>query len=89
MPAVQRVFSKLIHTNSVEKISDATQKTIFRPSAIIAGSAAGLVLGILVYIIAVINNYSLGNLEILSFAVLGALIGLLLEYIINRAKHRK
>ncbi len=89
MPAVQRVFSKLIHTNSVEKISDATQKTIFRPSAIIAGSAVGLTLGILVYIIAVINNYSLGNLEILSFAVLGALIGLVLEYIINRAKHKK
>jgi len=89
MPIVQKVFSKVIHNSSVEKISETSQNTIFRPSALIAGSIAGLTLGILVYVIAIINNYSLGNLEIFAFAILGAMIGLVIEYIAKSLRHRK
>jgi len=89
LPSVQKVFSKVIHNSSVEKISETSQNTIFRPSALIAGSITGLTLGIVVYVIAIINNYGLGNLEIFAFAILGALIGLVIEYIAKSLRHRK
>lgn len=89
MPAAQRTFSKLIHSRVIENVSETTQKTIFRPSALIGGAVSGLVLGILVYVVARIYGYSLGNLEILSLAFLGAILGLIIEFIVRKIKHKK
>lgn len=89
MPLAQRTFSRVIHNASIERISDSTQKTLFRPSAMIGGAVAGLSLGLIVYIVASIYKYSLGNLEILALAFLGAILGVLIEFVVRQFKHRK
>ena len=89
MPIVQRTFSRVIHNSSVEKITDVTQVTVFRPSAMIGASVFGLILGLAIYLVARINNYSLGNLEILALAIFGALFGILIEFITRRIKPKK
>jgi hypothetical protein len=89
LPAIQRTFSKVIHNTSVDKISDLTQETIFRPSAMIGGAIVGLILGITIYAVASIYRYSISNLEILLLAFLGSLFGVLVESVVRRFGHRK
>ena len=89
LPAIQRTFSKVIHNTSVDKISDLTQETVFRPSAMIGGAVVGLILGITIYVVASIYKYSISNLEILLLAFLGSLFGVLVESVVRRFGHRK
>lgn len=83
-----RTFSKVIHNNAVEKVSDAAERTVMRPSALIGGAVLGLILGAIVYFIARANNYLLGSLEIVALFLIGAVVGVVVELAIRRVRTR-
>lgn len=83
-----RTFSKVIHNSAVEKVSDAAERTVMRPSALIGGATLGLILGAVVYFIARANNYLLGNLEIVALFLIGAAVGIVVELAIRRVRTR-
>ncbi len=81
-----RTFSKVIHNKTVERVSDAAQKSIFRPSALIGGAVLGLLLGLVVYIVALLNHYIISSYEILLLFVVGALVGVVVELVTKRIR---
>ena len=74
--------------NAVEKVSDAAERTVMRPSALIGGAVLGLILGAIVYFIARANNYLLGSLEIVALFLIGAVVGVVVELAIRRVRTR-
>jgi F0F1-type ATP synthase assembly protein I len=84
----ERTFSKVIHNNVVEKVSDAAERTIMRPSALIGGAVLGLILGAIVYFIAITNNYFIGSLEMVVLFIIGAVVGVVVELAIRRVLKR-
>lgn len=86
MSGVSRTFSKVIHNSAVERVSDVAEKSVMRPSALIGGAILGLGLGLIVYIISRINHYEISGLEILVLFIAGALVGVIVEYIIKRVR---
>lgn len=83
-----RTFSKVIHNNAVEKVSDVAERSVMRPSALIGGAVLGLILGAVVYFIARANNYLLGSLEIVALFLIGAAVGVVVELAIRRVRTR-
>lgn len=86
MKPTSRAFSKVIHNKAVEKVSDGAQKTLFRPSALIGGAVLGLVLGAVVYFIALAYHYAIGSFEIVIIFVAGGLVGVIVELVIKRVR---
>ncbi len=84
LPRRSRTFSKVIHNPAVEKVSDVAGKTVLRPSALIGGSVVGLAAGITVYAIARYYNYGMPNWLLPILLLLGALLGVAAELILNR-----
>jgi len=79
LPAPARVFSKIIHNPAIEKLSDATAKTLFRPSALVGGALFGLIFGIAIYTAAQYFGYIMPNWTLMILLVVGALLGVFLE----------
>lgn len=88
LPRGSRTFSKVVHNPVVEKVSDATAKTIFRPSALIGGALTGLALGVAVYILARYYGYVIPNLTLVLLLVVGALLGVIVEFIVTRFRRQ-
>ena len=59
LPASNRVFSKVIHNNIVEKTSDVIGNTVARPNAVFAGAFVAFILTILTYTVAKTMGYPL------------------------------
>ena len=91
LPRGSRVFSKIVHNPVIEKVSDVTAVTIFRPSALIGGSLAGLIFGIAIYVAAQYYGYIMPNWILVALLIAGALLGLILEAfakLLTRGKHK-
>jgi len=77
----EKVFSKIIHNKSVEKISDITGSTIARPDAILSGAIVSFVLTLITYTIAKTIGYTLSGFETIAAFIVGWLIGILYDYL--------
>lgn len=89
LPRSSRVFSKVVHNAAVEKVSDAAGKTVLRPSALVGGAVVGLAAGITVYTIARYYGYYMPSWLLPILLILGALLGVAAELILNRLRPDK
>ena len=69
----ERIFSKIIHNNIVESISEAGSKTIARPGSIIGGGIFMIIGGISLFIIARYYGFYLPLSALLALYLLGFL----------------
>lgn len=81
MSVSQRIFSKVIHIRSIELISDALGRSLFRPTVIITGSLCALIFSSVMYLVAKHYGYELAGSEFLVAFVFGWLVGIILDYI--------
>jgi hypothetical protein len=81
LPTSNRVFSKIIHNNFVEKTSDIVGDTIARPNALFAGAFVAFVLTLLAYTVAKTIGYSLSGFETIAAFVVGWVIGITYDYL--------
>lgn len=81
LPAASRVFSRVIHNKTVEKVSDVTGNTVARPNAILSGAVFAFILTLVVYIIARYYGYPLSGAETIASFVLGWVLGNIFDYI--------
>jgi hypothetical protein len=86
LPRGSRAFSKVVHNPVIETISDATAKTIFRPSALIGGSVTGLVLGLIIYLVARYYGYPISTMTLVLLLIIGAILGVIVELIVGMFK---
>ncbi len=75
-----RVFSKVIHQPVIEKVSDISAKTLFRPSVTLGAALGALIGGAIFYGFARFYGFDLSGSEFLVCAVIGAVIGLVWEF---------
>jgi hypothetical protein len=75
-----RAFSKVIHTKAVERTSEALEKTVARPNAMLAGAIGAFVATLAVYLISKYFGYQLSGFETIGGFVLGWIAGLLFDY---------
>jgi len=81
LSAPSRVFSKLIHNKTVEKVSDAVGSTVARPNAILSGSVVAFILTLGVYLLAKNLGYPLSGFETIGAFVFGWIIGLTYDFL--------
>lgn len=81
MSAPSRVFSKVIHNKSVEKVSNVVGATIARPNAILAGSLTAFIFTLSVFLIARHYGYPLSGTESIASFAIGWMAGLLFDYL--------
>lgn len=81
MSANSRTFSKVIHNKTVEKVSEATGKTIARPNAILAGSTFALIFTAVLYFWAKNAGYGLSGFETIAAFIVGWLVGIIFDFI--------
>lgn len=74
-----RVFSKLIHQPVIERVSEISGKTIFRPSLTLGMSLGALLGGSTFYVMAERYGFSLSGSEFMVSALLGGVAGLVFE----------
>lgn len=81
MSPAERNFSRFIHAPVVEKVSEATGKTIARPNAILAGSLSAFVLVLGVYLVARHYGYPLSGAETMVAFAAGWVLGILFDFL--------
>lgn len=81
MSPSERIFSKFIHTPSVEKTSEFVGKTVARPNAILAGSISALILVSIVYATARTYGFRLSGFETIAAFILGWVIGVVFDFL--------
>jgi hypothetical protein len=81
LPASNRVFSKIIHNDIVEKTSNIVGNTVARPNALFAGAFVAFVLTLLTYVVAKTIGYSLSGFETIAAFIIGWVIGITYDYL--------
>lgn len=87
MNPAARVFSKVIHSPTVEKTADLVSSTIARPKSIIYGSFTALVVVSSLYMAAKYFGYPLSGFETIAAFLVGWLIGLSYEALTSLVRH--
>ena len=83
LPSYQRPFSKLIHNDVVEAVSEASEKTVARPSGLLVGGITSFLTSLAVLFICRYYGYEYNYLiGLVSFGG-GFVIGVLGEFIIK------
>jgi hypothetical protein len=77
----RRAFSRFIHIPFVESLSDTLDQTILRPSVILGATLTALIVGGTLYFNAERYGFPLSGSEFVASLVVGALIGLLVEFV--------
>jgi hypothetical protein len=80
MSPISRAFSRFIHLRGIEIISDTLAKTLLRPSALLSGAVASIVLTLPIWIVSKHYGYQLSGTEPLASFLLGWILGLLYDY---------
>lgn len=83
LPPTARVFSKIVHNPAVEVVSDVAAETIMRPSFLIVGATAGIIVGGGLYITAKIYGFTLPNSQFLLAFIVGGVIGVAGELLLR------
>jgi hypothetical protein len=81
MSESQRLISKVIHNEIVEKVSDMAAKTIFRPYPILFGGIFALIFSLSIYIIAKNIGFELSGFETIFGFLAGWSLGIIFDYI--------
>ena len=81
LSAPSRAFSKLIHNQTIEKISDVAANTVARPNAILSGAVFAFVLTLGVYLVAKNLGYPLSGFETIGAFALGWTLGTLYDFL--------
>lgn len=81
MPTSSRVFSKVIHNKTVERVSEVTGSTIARPNAILSGAIMAFALTLALYLIAKDLGYVLSGFETIGAFILGWVLGLTYDFL--------
>lgn len=76
-----RTFSQLIHTPAIEKASEAIENTVARPSVTAGATWTALIIGSIFYFTARRYGYALSGSEIELSFIVGAAVGLGLEWL--------
>jgi hypothetical protein len=79
LPAVERIFSKIIHNKAIERTSDVLGNTVARPNAILAGAFVAFILTLLTYTIAKTIGYVLSGSETMLAFIIGWIIGVIYD----------
>lgn len=83
-----KAFSRIIHQPVVERISEAAEQTVARPSALLgAGIFASVGLAIMLFF-ARRYGFSLSGSEFIALLVVGWLVGFMLDWLYKRIKQR-
>lgn len=89
MRPTERAFSKLIHSKTIEKVSDAVGSTIARPNSMLSGSIAAFIGVTALYFISKHYGFQLSGFETIGAFILGWIIGMLYDYFSLMLKGRK
>ena len=81
MSAPSRVFSKLIHNKTVDRVSSAVGSTVARPNAILSGSICAFIFTLAIFLVARYYGYPLSGTETIAGFTLGWMVGLIYDYI--------
>ncbi len=85
----ERTFSKVVHNPTIEAVSNATSKTVARPSGLLAGGIFAF-LGSTVFLwIAKHNGYEYNFLLFALFFAGGFAVGLVIELLLRILRHRR
>lgn len=76
----ERLFSQFIHNKVVENTSEAFGRTVARPNALLAGSAAAFILTTAIYLLAKHYGYQLSGFETIVAFAIGWVCGLIFDY---------
>jgi hypothetical protein len=80
MHPAEKVFSKVIHNKTVEKVSDVAAASIARPNALLAGSIFAFIAVTAVYLVAKNYGYPLSGFETIGAFIVGWIAGVLYDY---------
>jgi hypothetical protein len=83
-----RSFSKAIHQPTVERVSESMERTIMRPSVTLGATWTALIVGLVFYLTAKHYGYSMSGSEMLLALVVGALLGIIFEYVLRLIRKR-
>lgn len=75
-----RAFSKFIHNDFIENISNIIGSTIARPNAILLGSLFSFLTTLVFYLVAKGFGYTLSGFESIGAFILGWIIGNIFDY---------
>lgn len=75
-----RLFSKIIHIKTVERVGDLLGSTIARPHAMLSGAFFAFILTLLAYLTAKTIGYALSGFETIAAFILGWIIGIVYDY---------
>jgi hypothetical protein len=81
MDPTAKAFSKWIHNEAVDAISDMSAKTIFRPSGLLIGGAFVFVASFYYYYLSRNNSFRYNFTAVLATFAIGFVIGLFVEAI--------
>lgn len=81
LPLSSRLFSKIIHTQVIERTSDLLGNTVARPDAMLSGAFFAFILTLLTYITAKTIGYALSGFETIAAFILGWIIGIIYDYL--------
>jgi hypothetical protein len=86
LPKWQANFSRLIHQEKIESISEIGAKTIARPSGILAGSLIALMGGVLIVVVANRVGFSITPFVFIVLFIFGYLVGMVAELVFKFLK---
>ncbi|MEI6237456.1 MAG: hypothetical protein WCP03_02540 [Candidatus Saccharibacteria bacterium] len=86
LPKMQANFSKFIHQQNIESISEVGAKTVARPSGIFAGSLFALIGSIIIIVVAKRIGFSVTPIVFISLFLVGFLAGLVIELLFKSIK---
>ena len=81
MPRYRRIFSEIIHTNTVSGLSDLLGKTIARPNAILLGAIFSFSVTLSVYLLSKNLGYTLSGFESIGSFLIGWTAGQLFDLV--------
>ena len=83
---VSRAFSRVIHTEVVERTSEQLEKTVARPSVMFGATWTALVVGAAFYFTARTYGYALSGSELLLAFIVGGVLGIIGEGLLRHAR---
>jgi len=83
-----RSFSKVIHTQAVERSSEALEKTVMRPSVTLGATWTALIVGGIFYETARYYGYHLSGFEMIAALIGGGILGVVIEGVFRTVRHQ-
>jgi hypothetical protein len=79
LPGPEKTFSKVIHQPVIDKVSEITGKTIFRPIGFMLGAMIGLVGSSVVLFLSRHYGFKYNYITFFAFFIIGLVLGMVLE----------